>query len=437
MKDAKDLIPWKTTDISIRPYEGFWSMNPSIHFDGSLWRCVLRCCDYGLPDGVMVRSKNARVAGQQTKNAMVIFDPASWQLVKIFKMREKDDLPRQACPHVGYEDMRLFRTDKGGLQGIAAALHLRRDREPRATDVRPQHQPPEQVLLSFDEDYDIVDAHPIRGDGFSGIPQKNWVPFDDCVEPRFMYSLDKGRMFGEGGPLSGDEAVAIPAFSARPAGQVTTFLPPVPSPSAKSTLPPPLDDVADEQGSDRTSRKPKRTRVRGGDVRIVRGGRIKIDTVASRPSTRPRPSVRLSARSTEPSPRSRGSARAATVRGPDDSARVMGTGRMLLPRYEGLRGGTQLVRVADDAWLGVGHEMKFVNGRKFYWHIWYLVDSRGQMTAASEPMKLASAGIEFAAGMAVDGDRVVVSYGVDDMESWLGETSLSAVMDALVSVGPR
>ena len=49
-------------------------------------------------------------------------------------------------------------------------------------------------------------------------------------------------------------------------------------------------------------------------------------------------------------------------------------------------------------------------------------------------MKLAPSGIEFATGMAVDGDRVVVSYGVDDMQSWLEETSLSAVMDVFVPV---
>ena len=60
MKDAKAVIPWKVTDISIRPYDGFWSMNPSIHFDGQLWRCVLRCCDYAMPDGITIRSKHAR-----------------------------------------------------------------------------------------------------------------------------------------------------------------------------------------------------------------------------------------------------------------------------------------------------------------------------------------------------------------------------------------
>jgi predicted GH43/DUF377 family glycosyl hydrolase len=102
-----------------------------------------------------------------------------------------------------------------------------------------------------------------------------------------------------------------------------------------------------------------------------------------------------------------------------------------MPKYEGLRGGTQLVRVADDAWLGIGHEMKFLNNLKFYWHTFYLVDSKGRMKSASPPCKLAPEGIEFAAGMAIDGDRVVISFGVDDMECRIAETSLSAVMDTL------
>jgi Uri superfamily endonuclease len=102
--------------------------------------------------------------------------------------------------------------------------------------------------------------------------------------------------------------------------------------------------------------------------------------------------------------------------------------------YEGLRGGTQLIRVGDDAWLGIGHEMMFVEKRKYYWHVWYLVDSRGKLKAASAPMKLAPNGIEFAAGMAIDGDRVVVSFGVDDMECKIGETSLAAVLEKLTVV---
>jgi hypothetical protein len=104
------------------------------------------------------------------------------------------------------------------------------------------------------------------------------------------------------------------------------------------------------------------------------------------------------------------------------------------PCYEGLRGGTQLVRVDQDAWLGIGHAMKFVDKLKYYWHVWYLVDSRGSLRSASPPMKLAPNGIEFAAGLAIDGDRVVVSFGVDDMESRLGETSLATVRKVLCPI---
>ncbi len=95
------------------------------------------------------------------------------------------------------------------------------------------------------------------------------------------------------------------------------------------------------------------------------------------------------------------------------------------------------MRVNDGAWLGLGHAMRLVENRKYYWHVWYLVDARGALKATSPPMKLAANGIEFAAGMAIDGDRVVVSFGVDDMECRIGETSLSAVMKVLQPIsGP-
>jgi len=417
MKDAKTVIPWKVTDISIRPYDGFWSFNPSIHFDGERWLCVLRCCDYAMPDGVTIRS-SSRSVGQQTKNAMVVFDPQSWQPIKIYKMQEKDGFPRVATPHTGFEDMRLFKTDKGGLQGIAASLHLRRDRERRATDEsKPQHQPPEQVLLSFDENYDIVVARPIRGDGWSGTPQKNWVPFDHCAEPRFLYSIDKGSMFDDRGAVHGDEARARASTRPHAVAPTVEATETVDSQAPAVLAPPPQEQAAPvvhERVKPPDRRPPT---IRGGDVRIIRGGRMALDAMASRPSSRP---------SAHPS--------RSMTRRTDGATRIMGSGRALPPKYDGLRGGTQLVRVADDSWLGIGHEMKFVSGKKFYWHRWYLVDSRGKMTSASEPMKLVSNGIEFAAGMAIDGDRVVVSFGVDDMECKIGETSLAAVLEKLASV---
>ena len=442
MKDAQDVIPWKVTDLAIRPYEGFWSFNPSIHFDGQLWRCVLRCCDYAMPDGVTVRSKSARPVGQQTKNAMVILDPKTWRAAQIFKMHENDDTPRQPCPHMGYEDMRIFRTDKGGLQGIAASLHLsRRDSDDQSwtSDVIPQHQPPEQVLLSFDDRYNIVGALPIRGDGWSGTPQKNWVPFDHCTEPRFLYSIDRGTLFDDRGKLHGTAARVQPSINAEELPPLVDLDkrtlredPGIASETlnaggaeeagvAEERGKAPASSVRHEVSAREAGRKKKKNRtahIRGGDVRIVRGGRVKLDASTARPTGHPAHSPR-SDRSKAVPPRA------------DDSVRRMGSGR---PHYEGLRGGSQLVRVAADAWLGIAHEMKFVSGRKYYWHTWYLVDSRGKMIAVSDPMKLASAGIEFAAGIAVAGDRVVVSFGVDDMDCRLGETSLSAVLETLVPI---
>ena len=362
MKRVDELITWKVTDISLRPYKAMWSFNASIHYDGDLWRCVLRCADYALPGGREIRSEKAKPGQSRTKNAMVIFDPASWKPIEIYKIKEHDDLPRAPASSVGYEDIRIFRTDKHGLQGIAAALHLRRTdrRDPLA----------EQVLLWFDEDYNVVKAYPIRG-SFSDTANKNWVPFDHCAEPRFLHSIDSGTMFDERGELSSAEALV--RFSTRPRRSQE------PSHSAVVRA----RDRADKTNEDLSEQRKRR-----------------------------------SGSSPPPAPRSSPRATPATE----------------TPGYEGLRGGTQLARVGDDAWLGVGHAMKFVDGLKYYWHVWYLVDSRGRMKSASFPMKLAPNGIEFAAGLAVDGERVVVSFGVDDMECRLGETKLSAVLEMLQSI---
>ena len=439
MQDAKELIPWAVTDISIRPHEDMWSMNPSIHFDGSTWRCVMRCTDYAMPGGRTIRSIKSRPAGNQTKNAMVILDPQSWKPIQVYKMHERDGYPRVPCANIGYEDMRIFKTDRGGFQGVAASLHL--DRGGKSADGGPHNQPPEQVLLSFDGEYNIVSARPIRGDWWSGKPQKNWVPFDHAAEPRFLYAINRGTMFDDRGALPDDAAVAAPSTStfARPASPSSSSVPP-PSPAAdyqererqerQERQEREARERQEREEHDRRERENRERReredrerqererakadrskvIRGSsNVQMVRGKRVVADTLSTRPSL---------------------ARRGGAVRGGGDT-RMMGTGRVLLPRYEGLRGGTQLSRVGDDAWLGIGHEMRFDKGLKYYWHVFYLVNSRGKMTSASPPMKLASNGIEFAAGMGIDGERVVVSFGVDDMECRVGETKLSAVLEML------
>ena len=354
VKIVDECIPWKVTDISLRPFKEMWSFNPSIHFDGKLWRCVLRCSDYAMPGGTTIRSSRAKPGESRTKNAMVIFDPQSWKPTEIYKMSEHDELPRASSGSVGYEDIRIFRTDRHGLQGIAAALHLRRH---DCCD-----QLAEQVLLWFDEEYNVVEARPIRSSSWSSAPQKNWVPFDHCAEPRFLHAIDKGTLFDERGELHASETLVRPSTRAR-----------------RSYDPEPYVIERAQERARETERERAREERRRHNARR------------------------------DP---------------PCSDAEVQS--------YAGLRGGTQLVRIDDDSWLGIGHSMQFVEGRKNYWHVWYLVDARGKLTAASPPMKLVpNNGIEFAAGMAIDGERVVVSFGVDDMQSWIAETQLSAVIEVL------
>lgn len=340
MKLISDILPWKVTDISYRPYEHYWSFNPSIHFDGVTWRCLLRCSDYCMIDGRTVRSRKAARGEARTKNAMIILDPVTWKPVEIYKVREQDNLPRMPSSSIGYEDIRLFRTDKGGLQGIAAALHLKKEAFKPTV---------EQVLLTFDDRYRVIQAMPIRWEG----NQKNWAPFDNSTEPHFLYSIDDGPLFNTQGPVDGQ------VFQGK--GRVPEI---------------------------RAPNKKARARARA----------------CLQESSSARPHKNLIPREIKGTP---------------------------------LRGGSQLLRVGENAWLGIGHSMQLIADRKFYWHVWYTVDSSGKLLAKSQPMKLVPNGIEFAAGLAIDGDRVVVSFGVDDAEAKLGETSLSAVLSILKGFSGR
>jgi len=333
-----ELAPWKVVDLPVRPFEGFWSFNPSIHFDGETWRCVLRCADYAMPNGVQIRSETAKPMYARTKNALVVLDPKTWRAANAYPMRELDDYPRKAASHTGFEDLRIFRTGDGKLRGIAASLQLAQgpgDPPP------PRH--PEQVLLELDDDYNIAAARPIRGP-WTSQAQKNWVPFDGADEPRFLYSIERGIVFDDRGPISG-----------WPEG------------------PAPIDP------------RPKGA-AHGGTEVVIRRKAIAVN-----------------------------------------SGR---TGGKLA--YGELRGGSQLQYLSDGRWLGIAHDMRFVQGRKWYWHMFYACDENGKLLARSAPFKLCEAGIEFAAGLAFEGDRAVISFGIDDMTCHLGLTSLDAIQSMLV-----
>jgi hypothetical protein len=106
-----------------------------------------------------------------------------------------------------------------------------------------------------------------------------------------------------------------------------------------------------------------------------------------------------------------------------------------------LRGGTQLVPVPElgaDRYLGLAHACR-VGTTKLYWHHAIVVSASGDLLAISPAMKLSPEhGIEFAAGLARDpggdGDRLIVTYGVEDDSARLAETSVRALIGTLEAI---
>lgn len=96
------------------------------------------------------------------------------------------------------------------------------------------------------------------------------------------------------------------------------------------------------------------------------------------------------------------------------------------------RGGSQLVPFRD-GWLGIVHEVAFIGGHhRAYEHrfIWLDTDLRLARASAWFAFREPRA-IEFAAGLARVGDRLVVSYGVRDAEAWLADLAAEDVWPLL------
>ncbi len=367
------LGSWMTRRITIEPFgPGWWSFNPSIHYDRStsIWRVVLRCANYSLPNGIPQLSRRAKSGRAETRNALARLDPETLELSRVREVRELDGLPRAGvCASMGYEDVRLFWTARDGLCGVASALQLNIE-HPSC---------PEMVLLRLSDAGDVVEATPIRG-SWSYRPQKNWSPFDGSEEPRFLYSIERGIVMTDEGAAAGspeplpDRSRA--ATAARQAMQITQ-----------------IDRSVAVNG-----------RGCGVEVRVMPAG-----TRATRGPL----------------------GTAAVPRRPDAK-----------PGSTELRGGSQLTQIGPDRWLGIAHEMEMRRGvglpeqRKFYWHTLYTTRTSGALLERSSPFKLSPThGIEFAAGLAIDGrGGVAISYGTDDHDSWIGVTELSAIERVLLPV---
>lgn len=207
MKHVSELLPVEVHGLPRAPWEGFFAFNPSItrEPDGT-YLCTLRCADYSMLGGFARYATPGRVI---TRNVLLELDPGTWQPRRQIEMRELDGQPRVSSVNIyGFEDMRLFHTKADGLLGIATTIMF--------TD----NGRSEMVLCRFDRQFNIVQAIPLRGTfwgSWSDVPQKNWTPYDGADEIRFLYSIERGVVFGAEGPIGGDGWIGEHVAPAAPA----------------------------------------------------------------------------------------------------------------------------------------------------------------------------------------------------------------------------
>ncbi|MEP7273561.1 MAG: glycosyltransferase [Acidobacteriota bacterium] len=96
------------------------------------------------------------------------------------------------------------------------------------------------------------------------------------------------------------------------------------------------------------------------------------------------------------------------------------------------RGGSQLLPFLD-GWICLIHEVAWMP-RRIYLHRFVRFDSEFRVSGLTEPFYLLNKGIEFAAGLAREGDRFVVSFGVHDSSAHLAFLDVEKVLARLDSL---
>lgn len=90
-----------------------------------------------------------------------------------------------------------------------------------------------------------------------------------------------------------------------------------------------------------------------------------------------------------------------------------------------------------DGFLFMVHEVTHPANHRLYAHRFIRLDpacAGWAITAMTPPFHLIEAGVEFGAGMAIDGDHLIASFGVRDAEAWLVRLPTSAVDELLVDL---
>jgi len=104
---------------------------------------------------------------------------------------------------------------------------------------------------------------------------------------------------------------------------------------------------------------------------------------------------------------------------------------------EHLRGGTQLLPLKEEGWLGVCHESLDTGaGERHYLHRFFLLDMNWQLCGLTDAFKLSSHNIEFCCGLAreANGDNLLLSYSVNDSHAQIARLSLQKVRQRLQPV---
>lgn len=94
---------------------------------------------------------------------------------------------------------------------------------------------------------------------------------------------------------------------------------------------------------------------------------------------------------------------------------------------ERLHGGA--VAAFEDGFLGIVHEVQWPG--RWYHHRFARFDQSGALRSLSERFRFGEEPIEFAAGIVLRDEEVVVSYGVQDRQARLATIPLSTVLEAL------
>jgi hypothetical protein len=119
----------------------------------------------------------------------------------------------------------------------------------------------------------------------------------------------------------------------------------------------------------------------------------------------------------------------------DEQAALVSEGSPKIAAQQ-FRGGTQVVAFAG-GWLAVVHEASArPDGQRYCQHRFVWFDEADGLRKVSRPFFFNEKGIEYATGLAwhPDGERLLISYGVTESESWIATVSAAEVEAFLDSV---